>query len=55
MVVLSSAKIGVASWRYYTGAVACAATEYYLGAGEAPGPYLSGWRETPGSHRVSPL
>ncbi|HEX3827213.1 MAG TPA: MobF family relaxase [Sporichthyaceae bacterium] len=35
--MLSSAKIGTASWRYYTGAVACAATEYYLGVGEAPG------------------
>jgi conjugative relaxase-like TrwC/TraI family protein len=35
--VLSSAKIGRASWRYYTGSVACAATEYYLGVGEAPG------------------
>ncbi|HEY1821118.1 MAG TPA: MobF family relaxase [Trebonia sp.] len=34
---MSSAKIGTASWRYYTGAVACAATEYYLGIGEAPG------------------
>ncbi|MGQ0631789.1 MAG: MobF family relaxase [Sporichthyaceae bacterium] len=35
--MLSSAKIGTASWRYYTGAVACRATEYYLGVGEAPG------------------
>jgi conjugative relaxase-like TrwC/TraI family protein len=35
--VLSSAKIGTASWRYYTGAVACRATDYYLGVGEAPG------------------
>jgi conjugative relaxase-like TrwC/TraI family protein len=35
--VLSSAKIGTSSWRYYTNSVACAATEYYLGAGEAPG------------------
>ena len=35
--VLSSAKIGTASWRYYTSSVACAATEYYLGVGEAPG------------------
>jgi len=25
------------SWRYYTDGVACAATEYYLGVGEAPG------------------
>ncbi|HEX3612871.1 MAG TPA: MobF family relaxase [Sporichthyaceae bacterium] len=37
LAVLSSAKIGTASWRYYTGAVACATTEYYLGIGEAPG------------------
>jgi conjugative relaxase-like TrwC/TraI family protein len=35
--VLSSAKIGTSSWRYYTGAVACRATDYYLGYGEAPG------------------
>lgn len=35
--MLSSAKIGTASWRYYTDSVACAATEYYLGVGEAPG------------------
>jgi len=35
--VLSSAKIGTGSWRYYTAGVACAATEYYLGVGEAPG------------------
>jgi len=35
--VLSSAKIGTSSWRYYTDGVACAATEYYLGVGEAPG------------------
>lgn len=35
--VLSSAKIGTSSWRYYTDSVACAASEYYLGAGEAPG------------------
>ena len=35
--MLSSAKIGTASWRYYTAGVACAATEYYLGIGEAPG------------------
>ncbi len=35
--MLSSAKIGTSSWRYYTDSVACAATEYYLGAGEAPG------------------
>ena len=37
LVVLSSAKIGAASWRYYTNAVACRVTEYYLGEGEAPG------------------
>ena len=36
-VVLSSAKIGTKSWRYYTSAVACRVTEYYLGQGEAPG------------------
>ncbi len=35
--MLSSAKIGTSSWRYYTDGVACAATEYYLGVGEAPG------------------
>ncbi len=35
--MLSSAKIGTSSWRYYTNGVACAATEYYLGVGEAPG------------------
>ncbi len=35
--MLSSAKIGTASWRYYTDSVACRATEYYLGVGEAPG------------------
>jgi hypothetical protein len=35
--LLSSAKIGTSSWRYYTNSVAYAATEYYLGAGEAPG------------------
>ncbi len=34
---MSSAKIGTSSWRYYTDGVACAATEYYLGVGEAPG------------------
>ncbi|MGQ0846963.1 MAG: MobF family relaxase [Sporichthyaceae bacterium] len=34
---MSSAKIGTSSWRYYTNSVACAATEYFLGAGEAPG------------------
>ena len=35
--MLSSAKIGTASYRYYTAGVACKATEYYLGIGEAPG------------------
>ena len=35
--VLSSAKIGTSSWRYYTDGVACQASEYYLGVGEAPG------------------
>ena len=35
--MLSSAKIGTTSWRYYTDSVACQATEYYLGVGEAPG------------------
>ncbi len=33
--MLSSAKIGTASWRHYTAGAARAATEYYLG--EAPG------------------
>ena len=37
LVVLSSAKIGTASWRYYTDSVACRPTEHYLGVGEAPG------------------
>ena len=35
--MLSSAKIGTGSWRYYTAGVACRASEYYLGVGEAPG------------------
>ncbi len=35
--MLSSAKIGTSSWRYYTDGVACKASEYYLGVGEAPG------------------
>jgi conjugative relaxase-like TrwC/TraI family protein len=35
--MLSSAKIGTSSWRYYTDGVACRATEYYAGVGEAPG------------------
>jgi len=35
--VLSSAKIGTASWRYYQQTVAGGACEYYTGAGESPG------------------
>ena len=35
--MLSSAKIGTSSWRYYTEGVACRASEYYGGVGEAPG------------------
>jgi len=35
--VLSSAKIGTSSWRYYTDGVACRASDYYAGTGEAPG------------------
>jgi conjugative relaxase-like TrwC/TraI family protein len=35
--VLSSAKIGTASWRYYADSVACRAMDYYAGLGEAPG------------------
>ncbi len=35
--MLSSAKIGTSSWRYYTDGVACRASEYYAGTGEAPG------------------
>lgn len=35
--VLSSAKIGTSSWRYYTASVGCRATDYYLDAGEPPG------------------
>ncbi|GAC1445490.1 MAG: hypothetical protein NVSMB55_26900 [Mycobacteriales bacterium] len=35
--MLSSAKIGTSSCRYYTQEVACRPTEYYLGVGEAPG------------------
>ncbi|MBC7373382.1 MAG: relaxase domain-containing protein, partial [Frankiales bacterium] len=35
--MLSSAKIGTSSWRYYTAGVACQASEYYAGVGEAPG------------------
>ena len=35
--MLSSAKIGRSSWRYYQSSVAAGACEYYLGHGEAPG------------------
>ncbi len=35
--MLSSAKIGRSSWRYYQNSVAAGACEYYLGEGEAPG------------------
>lgn len=35
--MLSSAKIGMASWRYYQQSVAAGACEYYTGAGEAAG------------------
>ncbi len=35
--VLSSAKIGTATWRYYQDSVAAGACEYYTGHGEAPG------------------
>jgi conjugative relaxase-like TrwC/TraI family protein len=35
--VLSSGKVKTSSWRYYTSSVACRATDYYLGIGEAPG------------------
>lgn len=35
--VLSSAKIGTASWRYYANQVGRGACEYFLGVGEAPG------------------
>jgi len=35
--VLSSAKIGRSSWRYYQNSVAAGACEYYLGRGEAQG------------------
>ena len=37
MQVLSSGKVKTSSWRYYTNSVACRATDYYLGIGEAPG------------------
>ncbi len=38
--VLSSAKIGRTSWRYYQDSVAVGACEYYLGAGEQPGVWV---------------
>jgi integrase len=38
--VLSSAKIGRTSWRYYQAGVAVGACEYYLGAGEQPGVWV---------------
>jgi conjugative relaxase-like TrwC/TraI family protein len=38
--VLSSAKIGRSSWRYYQNSVAAGACEYYLGHGEAPGTWF---------------
>jgi conjugative relaxase-like TrwC/TraI family protein len=38
--VLSSAKIGRTSWRYYQDSVAVGACEYYLGAGEQPGAWV---------------
>src|SRR5665213_4495958 len=38
--VLSSAKIGRTSWRYYQASVAVGACEYYLGAGEQPGAWV---------------
>jgi conjugative relaxase-like TrwC/TraI family protein len=38
--VLSSAKIGRTSWRYYQNSVAVGACEYYLGAGEQPGVWV---------------
>jgi conjugative relaxase-like TrwC/TraI family protein len=38
--VLSSAKIGRTSWRYYQATVAVGACEYYLGAGEQPGVWV---------------
>jgi conjugative relaxase-like TrwC/TraI family protein len=38
--VLSSAKIGRTSWRYYQASVAVGACEYYLGAGEQPGVWV---------------
>ena len=38
--MLSSAKIGRTSWRYYQASVAVGACEYYLGAGETPGVWV---------------
>ena len=38
--MLSSAKIGRSSWRYYQNSVAAGACEYYLGEGEAPGRWV---------------
>ncbi len=38
--MLSSAKIGRTSWRYYQDSVAVGACEYYLGAGEQPGDWV---------------
>ena len=38
--MLSSAKIGRTSWRYYQDSVAVGACEYYLGAGEQPGTWV---------------
>lgn len=35
--MLSSAKIGIASWRYYQREVATDPSEYFLAHGEAPG------------------
>ncbi len=35
--VLSTSKVGTASWRYYSNQVQRGACEYYLGVGEAPG------------------
>ena len=35
--MLSTSKIGTASWRYYSNQVQRGACEYYLGVGEAPG------------------
>jgi len=40
--VLSSAKIGTASWRYYQREVATSPSEYFLADGEAPGRWWGG-------------